>query len=120
VFDRISKLEFQGREYDFDESSRSFAVHPASRNGGSNGWGAVFELSPLSNGTWREKTLYNFRNSDTDGHYPGANLILDSAGNLYGTTQEGGLKNVGAVFELTPSSSGRLERNSSLLLCGTV
>jgi uncharacterized repeat protein (TIGR03803 family) len=81
-------------------------LYGASTFGGSYGWGAIFELKPLSNGTWREQTLYSFSNSAVDGHYPGANLLFDAAGNLYGTTQEGGLKNVGVVFKLTPSSSG--------------
>ena len=81
-------------------------LYGASTFGGAYGWGAIFELKPIANGTWREQTLYSFSNSAVDGHSPGANLLLDAAGNLYGTTQEGGLKNVGVVFKLTPSSSG--------------
>jgi uncharacterized repeat protein (TIGR03803 family) len=74
--------------------------------GGSSGYGTVFELKAISNGTWKEEVLHNFANNGMDGHYPGATLILDGAGNLYGTTQEGGLKNVGVVFELTPHTGG--------------
>jgi len=81
-------------------------LYGASTFGGSNGWGAVFELKPISNGTWREQTLYSFSNSNVDGHYPAATLTLDAAGNLYGATQQGGLKNVGVVFKLTPSATG--------------
>lgn len=74
--------------------------------GGSSYYGTVFELKRISNGTWREQVLHNFGANDIDGRYPGATLTFDSAGNLYGTTQEGGLKNVGVVFELTPYSGG--------------
>ena len=73
---------------------------------GGNGYGAIFELKPISNGTWKVQFLYKFVNNGTDGHYPGATLTMDAAGNLYGTTQEGGLKNVGVVFKLTPYAGG--------------
>jgi uncharacterized repeat protein (TIGR03803 family) len=74
--------------------------------GGGNGWGAIFELKQISNGTWRSEILHSFANNGTDGIYPGATLTMDAAGNLYGTTQAGGLKNVGVVFELTPYAGG--------------
>jgi uncharacterized repeat protein (TIGR03803 family) len=73
---------------------------------GGNGYGAIFELKPISNGAWKVQVLYKFVNNGTDGHYPGATLTMDAAGNLYGTTQEGGLKNVGVVFKLTPYAGG--------------
>ena len=38
----------------------------------------------------------------TDGTYPQAGLIFDKAGNLYGTTPNGGAHNWGTVFEPTP------------------
>jgi uncharacterized repeat protein (TIGR03803 family) len=73
---------------------------------GGNGYGAIFELKQISTGAWKVQVLYKFVNNGTDGHYPGATLTMDAAGNLYGTTQEGGLKNVGVVFELTPYAGG--------------
>lgn len=67
------------------------------------GCGIVFELSPNS-GAWAESVLLSF--SQVDGSYPVSTLVLDSAGNLYGTT-EGGLGYVwGTVFELSPASGG--------------
>ena len=37
--------------------------------------------------------LHNFNNDGTDGTEPLAGLIFDAAGNLYGTTYEGGAYN---------------------------
>jgi uncharacterized repeat protein (TIGR03803 family) len=78
--------------------------------GGTSGFGTVFELSPSGKG-WTKSILYNFA-GDSDGHSPEGKLIRDSAGNLYGTTGEGGGSSTcfsfgcGTVFELTPSSGG--------------
>jgi uncharacterized repeat protein (TIGR03803 family) len=74
--------------------------------GGTSYYGTVYELERISNGTWRKKVLHNFVNNGIDGNYPGATLTFDKAGNLYGTTQEGGLKNVCVVFKLTPYAGG--------------
>jgi uncharacterized repeat protein (TIGR03803 family) len=75
-------------------------------DGGSDGQGAVFELSPAGDGSWSEKVLHNFRNNGTDGTFPTADLIMDTAGNLYSTTYDGGLHGQGMVFELTPNADG--------------
>jgi uncharacterized repeat protein (TIGR03803 family) len=69
--------------------------------GGSNGWGTVFELSPAGNG-WTEKVLHNFA-SGNDGWWSTAGLAMDTAGNLYGATLNGGTGGGGVVFELSPS-----------------
>jgi uncharacterized repeat protein (TIGR03803 family) len=77
--------------------------------GTSFSYGGVFELK-RSGAKWQEKVICNFTGG-SDGGIPSANLIWDSAGNLYGTTFGGGSTNCsypgcGVVFELTPSSSG--------------
>jgi uncharacterized repeat protein (TIGR03803 family) len=54
--------------------------------GGAHGLGVVFEISP--SGT--ETVLYSFTGKGTDGSNPQGNLVLDKAGNLYGTTSAGG------------------------------
>jgi uncharacterized repeat protein (TIGR03803 family) len=56
---------------------------------GSSGCGTVFKLT-RSKGTWTEKVLHSFNNNGSDGFNPYANLIFDKAGNLYGTTYQGG------------------------------
>jgi uncharacterized repeat protein (TIGR03803 family) len=52
-----------------------------------------------------EQILYTFT-AGNDGGLPEAGLILDSKGNLYGTTALGGTSCCGTVFELTPNSNG--------------
>jgi uncharacterized repeat protein (TIGR03803 family) len=58
--------------------------------------GAVFELA--ANGA--ESVLYSFAGGN-DGKFPVAGLIMDKAGNLYGTTPQGGLEH-GTVFQVSP------------------
>lgn len=68
---------------------------------GPNGKGVVYELSPQQNGSWSYTVLHAF--SGFDGSGP-ANLIMDPAGNLYGTAA-GGANNDGVVFELVKSNA---------------
>jgi uncharacterized repeat protein (TIGR03803 family) len=68
--------------------------------------GTVFELSPASGGGWTEKILHNFTDSVADGANPYSGLILDKAGNLYGTTYNGGAYGWGTVFKLSPANGG--------------
>jgi uncharacterized repeat protein (TIGR03803 family) len=68
--------------------------------GGTNGGGAVFELSPSGSG-WTEQIIANF----PAGSAPQAGLIIDSAGNLYGATDGVGTSSA-EVFELSPSGNG--------------
>ena len=64
--------------------------------------GAVFKLTP-SNGSWTYSLVYSFTGGDPCG--PWGTLVMDEAGNLYGTTYCGGY-GYGRVFELTTSSGG--------------
>jgi uncharacterized repeat protein (TIGR03803 family) len=75
----------------------------------SRGCGTVFELSPDGNGSWNETVLYAFTGSP-DGAVPYlAPMVFDKAGNLYGTTSDGGRFSRGAVFELSPVGSSWTE-----------
>lgn len=52
------------------------------------------------------KVLYKFANVE-DGYFPNAGLVIDAAGNLYGTTYYGGPGNsIGTVFKLAPDQHG--------------
>jgi uncharacterized repeat protein (TIGR03803 family) len=65
-------------------------------DGGGNG--TVFKLSP--DGT--ETILYNFGADNNDGSVPRAGVVMDSKGNLYGSTNEGGAYGAGIVFRVSP------------------
>jgi len=81
-------------------------IYGTATGGGANSSGTVFRLSPNQGGTWTESTLYSFRGA-SDGGQPAAGVILDSVGNLYGTTQGGGICNPycnGVVFKLALSN----------------
>jgi uncharacterized repeat protein (TIGR03803 family) len=76
--------------------------------GSSDGGGTVFKLTPNSDGSWTESVLHRFcpLANCRDGMNPGAGLLLDKLGNLYGTTLWGGVYRNGVVFRLTPNSDG--------------
>ncbi len=99
------------------------ALYGTTQQGGSGscfgiGCGTVFKLQPPPNFCasfecpWHETILYNF-SSPADGFYPVGDVTFDSAGNLYGTTEQGGSESCsrgsyscGTVFKLTPNSNG--------------
>lgn len=68
--------------------------------GGTANDGTVFKLDTAG----KETVLYNFcsQSDCTDGANPVAGLIRDAAGNLYGTTPNGGTYNLGTAFKLVP------------------
>jgi len=70
-------------------------------NGGGDGSnGTVFQLTPSGD----LNVLHSFTGG-SDGTYPEAGLIVDAAGNLYGTTYGGGASGQGTVFQLSPSGA---------------
>ena len=117
---------FRGPVYDGEAPSGS-VVFDASGNlygttqlGGFDGCGVVYELSPTQQGEWEETIIHSFNHfpvQNNDGCLPSSALLFDAAGNLYGTTQQGGgiLYNnevncdnngCGSVFKLTRSETG--------------
>ncbi len=82
--------------------SNAASLYGTTEQGGTNNLGTVFQLSPSADGGWTETVLHSF-GSGTDGQLPSGGVIADSAGNLYGTTGEGGTYGDGTVFKLTPA-----------------
>ena len=62
-------------------------------------------LAPGAGAQTTEKVLYSFTGG-ADGEHPHQGLVFDQAGNLYGTTFEGGLYGAGNVYTLTPNGDG--------------
>lgn len=102
--------------HNFDHNGRDgfyptagLVLDAASNLYGTTGWGGaydsgiVFELTPKAGEGWTESVLHSF--NIKDGRYPSP-LILDAAGNFYGTTSTGGAYDWGTVFELTHKSGG--------------
>jgi uncharacterized repeat protein (TIGR03803 family) len=85
----------------FDASGNIFSTAVA---GGKHGNGTIFGLSPTTDGNWQETTIESV--TSEDGDFPAGNLVFDAAGNLYGTTREGGAFDSGTVFELSPNPGG--------------
>jgi uncharacterized repeat protein (TIGR03803 family) len=80
----------------------------ACTSGIGNGCGVAFKLTHTATG-WRYSVLRMFQGKN--GKYPNNGVILDSAGNLYGTTQGGGSNASGVVFQLTPTATGQWSEN---------
>jgi uncharacterized repeat protein (TIGR03803 family) len=75
-------------------------IYGTTEFGGTNPLGGtVYELvAPVGTGSYKERVLWKFHT--TDGYEPVDSLILDSAGNLYGTTPQGGSNGSGVVFKV--------------------
>ncbi len=63
------------------------------------GCGTVFKLTPIGGGNYMESVIYAFQGG-TDGLNPNAGVAMDSIGNLYGNTWQGGSGGGGTVYEL--------------------
>src|SRR5580658_5976355 len=93
----------------FDKKGNLYGI---AYGGGTYSNGGIFELTPPAEagGEWTMTALYSFNNSAAAAQPwgPGSNasLIVDAKGNLYGTTQFGGAKSSGTVYELSPPASG--------------
>jgi len=68
--------------------------------GGTGGGGTIFKLTP-SGGSWTFSTIYGLPGWGISGSF--RNLVLDDAGNIFGTTHCDGDNNSGTVFKLSPT-----------------
>jgi uncharacterized repeat protein (TIGR03803 family) len=81
-------------------------LYGTTADGGTTGSGVIFKLSPASGGKWHESILYNIPGG-AEGDEPAAGVVMDQAGNLYGTTIAGGSGcDCGVVYELSPGKNG--------------
>jgi uncharacterized repeat protein (TIGR03803 family) len=88
-------------------------VYGTTKTGGAGpncakGCGTVFSLH--SNGTGYT-VIYRFAGGTTDGANPGAGLIIDAQGNLFGTTSNGGTSHLGTIFKLAPIGGGKFRES---------
>jgi len=79
----------------------SGTLYGTTYGGGADGLGTVFQLSSAGG----ETVLYAFAGGASDGADPRGSLIIDSAGNLYGTTSGGGASGLGTVYEVSPTGA---------------
>jgi uncharacterized repeat protein (TIGR03803 family) len=82
-------------------------LYGTTAGGGTYGFGKVFKLDTSG----KEHVLYSFCPQGgicTDGAVPFAGVIQDTAGNLYGTTSQGGTAGWGTVFELNTSGKQKV------------
>jgi uncharacterized repeat protein (TIGR03803 family) len=63
------------------------------------GCGVIFEMTPNHDGSWTYHILHRFASYSTDGQSPDAGLVMDAAGNFYGSTALGGAHNQGTLFK---------------------
>ena len=79
---------------------------------GANDLGSVYRLSRQS-GVWKENVLYSFKGG-SDGNSSISNLVFDAAGNMYGTTSEGGAGcSCGVIFKMSPGANGKWSESTA-------
>jgi uncharacterized repeat protein (TIGR03803 family) len=88
------------------------------QSSGTKNRGGVFKLSAVG-AAYKESLLYSFKGGKSDGFGPITALTEDGAGNLYGTTPDGGTYSGGIAFELSPPSSGKKYIETILVMFDT-
>jgi uncharacterized repeat protein (TIGR03803 family) len=94
-----------------DSSGNYFGV---TATGGTHGHGQAFKILKLMGGGYSYVPIYDFCPSSgcADGSGPVGKLIIDTSGNLYGMTADGGgctpkpTIGCGTIFELSPPGTG--------------
>ncbi len=86
-------------------SDASGNLYGTTYQGGDWDCGTVFKLSPHMTNRWKFSIVYSFdpynQDSGGDGCHPRSSVVLDAAGNIYGTTEGGGWYGWGTVYEIT-------------------
>jgi uncharacterized repeat protein (TIGR03803 family) len=100
----------------FDQAG---SLYGTTLQGGASGFGTVFKLTRGSDGTWTKSVVHQFQGG-MDGSGPFAGVVFDAAGNLYGTTDAGGVglcsdgngTGCGTVFKLSRKANGGLTKQT--------
>jgi uncharacterized repeat protein (TIGR03803 family) len=74
--------------------------------GGTWDSGVIYQLTPVTGGTFTESILYSFGNL-ADASTPNGPLAIDASGALYGVTSLGGAFNAGTVYKFVPAANGQ-------------
>jgi len=92
----------------FDPSGNLYGT---TESGGDYADGTVFKLRANGDGSWKESVLHSFKFASRGGSEPFGGLIIDGAGNLYGTASRDGRYegDSGTVFQLKPNQDGSWE-----------
>jgi uncharacterized repeat protein (TIGR03803 family) len=94
-------------------------IYGTTNGGGAHESGTVYQVSPAPHGKWKERILYSFKDGK-DGGGPGAGVVLDADGNIYGTTTAAGKYTYGTVFELAaPLGKGSYKETTLWNFTGT-
>jgi uncharacterized repeat protein (TIGR03803 family) len=102
AFHGYSDLQTPYAEVTLDQAGNLYGT--AIYGGAYSFGGGVYKLTPSQSG-WAYDFLYNFTGTP-DGSTPYDAVVFDQAGNMYGTTANGGVYNNGAIFKMSPSGSG--------------
>ena len=81
--------------------------------GGTWDSGVIYQLTPITGGTYTESVLYSFGDL-ADASTPNGPLTMDSSGALYGVTSLGSAFDNGTVFKFVPAANGQLATESLL------
>jgi uncharacterized repeat protein (TIGR03803 family) len=76
-------------------------LYGAATQGGVQGGGTIFTLTQTKNGAWKFAVITSVPGWGISGSF--RNLLLDEAGNIYGTTHCDGDDSAGTIFKLAPS-----------------
>jgi len=105
----FTKGSFPAYGLSWDRTGNLYGV---TGDGGRNGYGVVFQLEHTPHG-WKEHVLHSFRLDGQDGFYPQAGVVVDAAGNVYGSTMQGGSHGsqhcgggCGTIYKLTKQPDG--------------
>lgn len=92
----------------------TYGIETTPVDGGAN-FGTVFEIPKTGSGYGALITLVTFSDTGGGAAYPDSSLIVDAAGDLFGTTYGGGTFGNGTVFEVAKTATGYVSLPSTLV-----